>query len=522
MSNPSPSHTVWIIDDDQSIRRILHIALERAGYTVKCLANADNAIEALKLTDPPDVIFCDIRMPGTDGLSFLDHLQSHDANLPVIIMTAHSDLNATVNAYSHGAYDYLPKPFDLNNAIEMAQSAIESRQSNVTSTLSSPELSAKIIGDSPAMQNVYRIIGRLHNSSVNVLITGETGTGKELVAQALHQNSPRKNQPYIAINTAAIPRDLLESELFGHEKGAFTGATALRKGRFEQANGGTLFLDEIGDMPLDLQTRLLRVLAEGEFYRVGGQQPITVDVRVVAATHQDLHHLSQQGSFREDLYHRLNVIRLVLPPLRERAQDIDTLLQHFIKRVSTEIQEEPKALSDETLALLQTYDWPGNVRQLENVVRSLLIMTSGNIITPHDLPSTLLPGLNIDDHLASDDDTALSNDQTHNSTHPTKHTSTALDTTDNKIATSANLTAGIANDTFNDETWAEFSRQWIRTKIQHDEYDIATQSVKLLERCLIEIVLEETDGHRQAAAKRLGWGRNTLTRKINELFDESP
>jgi two-component system nitrogen regulation response regulator GlnG len=499
--NSTNQHTIWIIDDDDSIRRVMQIALERAGYMVKGLANADNALKALALTDAPDLIFCDIRMPGTSGLDFLDALSNRKSAPSVIIMTAHSDLDATVNAYSHGAYDYLPKPFDINRVIELAKNAItEIKQAGMQEPQAkkSAVLTQTIIGDSAPMQEVYRIIGRLHNSSINVLVTGETGTGKELIAQALHQNSPRAKKPFIAINTAAIPKDLLESELFGYEKGAFTGATSQRKGRFEQADGGTLFLDEIGDMPYELQTRLLRVLAEGEFYRVGGQQSVKVDVRIVAATHQDLNTLVKDNRFREDLYHRLNVIRLELPPLRARQGDISTLFGYFLEIAATEINDIPKQLHKDTEAVLVEYTWPGNVRQLENVMRSLTVMTSGTQVMINDLPLALLPGLALTKEFEK---TAINDDTSHKKTQ--------------EITSNTNTTSPSIQHT-QSSNWLEAVQHWAKTALESGEIDIAITAVEQLEEILITTTLEYTKGHKQEAAKKLGWGRNTLTRKSNE------
>jgi two-component system nitrogen regulation response regulator GlnG len=372
---------VWIVDDDESIRWVLEKALSREGMKVACFPGAAELLNALS-DGAPDVLISDIRMPGINGLELMERVRARSPKLPVIIMTAHSDLDAAVASYKGGAFEYLPKPFDVDGVATLVRRAV-SRSAN-GAPASAPAATA-LIGDAPAMQDVFRAIGRLSQSHITVLITGESGTGKELVARALHENSPRASHSFIAINTAAIPKDLLESEFFGHERGSFTGAQAQRKGRFEQADGGTLFLDEIGDMPADLQTRLLRVLQNGEFYRVGGLAPIRVDVRVIAATHQDLEKLVAQGRFREDLYHRLNVIRVRIPALREHAQDIPALSRHFLQRAAEELKAEPKLLRPEVMERLKTFDWPGNVRQLENVCRWLTVMAPGREIHGQDL-----------------------------------------------------------------------------------------------------------------------------------------
>ena len=397
------SEKLWIVDDDQSIRWVLQRALEKAQMNITAYEYASDLLRDLKAdgVQLPDAIISDIRMPGMNGFELLKEIHQYYPNIPVIIMTAHSDMDSAMSAYDSGAFEYLPKPFDINEATELARRACASNQSTVSNTTSKQSIENKpsdddlpisqqeIIGQSVAMQELFRTIGRLSKTSISVLITGESGTGKELVAKALHTHSPRKDEPFIAINTAAIPKELLESELFGHEKGAFTGAQAQRKGRFEQADRGTLFLDEIGDMPAELQTRLLRVLADGEFYRVGGTHAIKVDVRVVAATHQNLEEHVKKGSFREDLFHRLNVIRLQIPALRERDEDIIVLLNHFLAQASTELDVEQKSLSNEVSAFLQTLEWPGNVRQLENVSRWLTVMATGREITMEDLPQDL-------------------------------------------------------------------------------------------------------------------------------------
>ena len=411
-------------------------------------------------------------MPGVDGLELLSQLSDQHPELPVIIMTAHTDLDSAVSAYKGGAFEYLPKPFDIDDAISITQRACIKKQASID-TLGPDKNGPEIIGAAPAMQEVFRTIGRLSKSVISVLITGESGTGKELVALSLHKHSPRASEPFIALNTAAIPKELLESELFGHEKGAFTGAQALRKGRFEQADGGTLFLDEIGDMPAELQTRLLRVLADGVFYRVGGHTPIKVNVRVIAATHQNLEEHVKQGLFREDLYHRLNVIRIQLPALRERKEDIPGLLNLFLRRAVKELAAddgdiENKTIDAETMAYLSSLPWPGNVRQLENTCHWLAVMTSGQTVHISDLPPELL--------------------------------------SDNKHA---------SNETEGD--WKQILSTNIQQMLVSGETEIAPKIISKVERILIEATLQKTNGRKNDAAKLLGWGRNTLTRKIKEL-----
>jgi two-component system nitrogen regulation response regulator GlnG len=377
-------NAVWIVDDDQSIRWVLERALSREGFDVRAFGTARECLTALD-GDAPQVLVSDIRMPGESGIELLQKAKARRPGMPVIIMTAFSDLDSAVSAFQGGAFEYLPKPFDLPKAIELIRRAVEESEREAAAeetVLETPEM----MGQAPAMQEVFRAIGRLSQSNVTVMITGESGSGKELIARALHKHSPRGNQPFVALNTAAIPRDLLESELFGHERGAFTGAQQMRRGRFEQAEGGTLFLDEIGDMPAELQTRLLRVLSDGHFYRVGGHQPLKANVRVIAATHQNLEERVRQGLFREDLFHRLNVIRLRLPPLRERQQDVPLLARHFLARSARELGVEAKRLSDEALSRLAAFSWPGNVRQLENVCHWLTVMAPAQTIEAKDLP----------------------------------------------------------------------------------------------------------------------------------------
>ncbi|QIK38993.1 nitrogen regulation protein NR(I) [Caldichromatium japonicum] len=461
---------VWVIDDDRSIRWVLERALRKAGMEVTCFVDGVGVMGALE-RNRPDVILTDIRMPGIDGLELLRQVTSRHPHLPVIIMTAHTDLESAVSAFQDGAFEYLPKPFDIDEAISQINRACRrgrAEQPEETISATAPEL----VGEAPAMQEVFRAIGRLARSHVTVLINGESGTGKELVARALHRHSPRRDHPFIALNMAAIPRDLLESELFGHERGAFTGAQSKREGRFEQADGGTLFLDEIGDMPPELQTRLLRVLATGEFYRVGGLAPVRVDVRIIAATHQDLEQLVRQGRFREDLFHRLNVIRIRLPPLRERREDIPLLMRHFLAQAARELDCEPKTLSPEAIKHLKHFDWPGNVRQLENTARWLTVMAAGKYIHADDLPPEI-QGTSVE---------------------PT-----------------ADATA-----------WEQALRRWAQQRLLEGGAALLDDALPLFERTLIQVALEQTGGRRQEAARLLGWGRNTLTRKLKELhLDDS-
>ena len=464
------SEQVWILDDDSSIRWVLEKALQGAKLSTASFAAAESLWQALEISQP-HVIVSDIRMPGTDGLSLLERLQVHYPHIPVIIMTAHSDLDSAVSAYQAGAFEYLPKPFDIDEAISLVERALTHATEQSPAPAQETQVKTpEIIGEAPAMQEVFRAIGRLSRSSISVLINGQSGTGKELVAGALHKHSPRKDKPFIALNMAAIPKDLIESELFGHEKGAFTGAANVRQGRFEQANGGTLFLDEIGDMPLDVQTRLLRVLADGQFYRVGGHNAVQVDVRIIAATHQDLELLVQKGGFREDLFHRLNVIRVHLPPLSQRREDIPQLATHFLASAAKEIGVETKLMTKETAVKLSQLPWPGNVRQLENTCRWLTVMASGQEILPQDLPPELLKD-------------------------PVSVTHTAKGSQD----------------------WQSALTEWIDQKLSEGNSDLLTEVQPAFERILLETALRHTQGHKQEAAKRLGWGRNTLTRKLKEL-----
>jgi two-component system, NtrC family, nitrogen regulation response regulator GlnG len=455
---------VWLVDDDASIRWVLERALRNGGMVPRAFEAAEPALDALR-RDTPDVLITDIRMPGASGLELLKRIRDARPALPVIVMTAHSDLGNAVSAYEGGAFEYLPKPFDIDEAVALVRRAASAALGAASDAGGTPRI-PELLGRAPAMQQVFRAIGRLARSSVTVLITGESGTGKELVARALHEHSPRAGRPFVALNTAAIPADLLESELFGHERGAFTGADAQRRGRFEQADGGTLFLDEIGDMSLPLQTRLLRVLAEGEFYRVGGQTPIRVDVRVIAATHQNLEERLARGLFREDLYHRVNVIRIELPPLRARAEDIPDLLSHYMTVAAHELGVEPKALSPEALARLVAHDWPGNVRELVNLCRRLSVLAPGSAVHLADLPAEL---------------------------------------------------AARAIEAAHEADWAVALAAWAERHAASGKAPLLDTALPQFERVLIRAALKRTQGHRQEAARLLGWGRNTLTRKVKEL-----
>jgi two-component system nitrogen regulation response regulator GlnG len=464
------SQPVWIVDDDSSIRWVLEKALNAASINCLSFDNPEDLLLQIQSGQAPMVIISDVRMPQMDGLQLLEEVHKHYPELPFIIMTAHSDLDSAVNAYQSGAFEYLPKPFDVDEALALTQRALEHAKESSSNTAIEPENPSKeIIGAAPAMQEVFRAIGRLSRSSISVLINGQSGTGKELVAQALHKHSPRSRQSFVALNMAAIPTELVESELFGHEKGAFTGAQNMRTGRFEQADGGTLFLDEIGDMPVGVQTRLLRVLADGQFYRVGGHNPVSVDVRIIAATHQDLEQKVADGSFREDLYHRLNVIKVHIPSLNERREDIPLLAKHFLVKAAKELGVEMKSLSEAAAQKLTTIKWTGNVRQLENTCRWLTVMASGQEIKPADFPPELTQN----------------------------HTTVA------------------ANKAQSD--WQELLADWADEQLQGGKNDILDQALLHFERVLLDRALHHTHGHKQEAAKRLGWGRNTLTRKLKEL-----
>ena len=461
------AESVWVIDDDQSIRWVLEKALEKAKMDVKSFSSASGILETLE-RGQPDALITDVRMPGMDGFELLGKIQQRFPELPVIIITAHSDLDSAVTAYQDGAFEYLPKPFDVQEAVELTQRAVDhSRSVKAGNTESINDDLPEIIGEAPAMQEVFRAIGRLSRSNITVLINGESGTGKELVARALHKHSPRTDMPFVALNMAAIPKDLLESELFGHERGAFTGAQTQRIGRFEQSDGGTLFLDEIGDMPAEMQTRLLRVLSDGEFFRVGGHTPIKVNVRIIAATHQNLEQRVQEGSFREDLFHRLNVIRVHLPALRERREDIGILIRYFLQRAAVELNVDAKILLPDAEAYLKQLDWPGNVRQIENLCRWLTVMASGHEIRVDDLPTELKQSSSV-----------------------------------------AESSSG---------SWESILRDWANRQFADGRDDLLDEALPAFERTMIEAALARTAGRRQDAARLLGWGRNTLTRKIKEL-----
>ena len=580
-------HSLWLIDDDPALRLILEDTFQDAGLEVQAFSNAKGAWAKLNdiLNDHqnqarlPDVILTDIRMPMMDGLSFSQWMNKNFPDLPVIIMTAHSDLKSAVDSYDTGAFEYLPKPFDLDHAVTIVKKAIGTNpkastlkseekpvvasnpatdasvtfKTNKTTTTDSAAIkatkttatkpskpegvqSSPIIGQSAAMQTVFRAIGRLASSPITVLITGESGTGKELVAGALHENSPRQKKPFIALNMAAIPHELIESELFGHEKGAFTGATTQRQGRFEQADGGTLFLDEIGDMPFSTQTRLLRVLAKGEFFRVGGQKPIKVDVRIIAATHQNLEQLVKEGKFREDLFYRLNVIRLPLPPLRARPDDIPELIEFFMSKAATEMKTDKKQLSPEALHIMQAFNWPGNVRQLENACRWITVMATGEVLGIEDLPPDLTEfaqryltdqqRLTAQPLHDADNNPSILPAVNRNTT-PTSelppsnlqvpsNLSNSSNTNSSSSPTAVNLSSGaLLHDQPID--WQSQLQTWATTALSQGETEILQLATPEFEKVLIKVALEHTKGRKGEAADLLGWGRNTLTRKIKLL-----
>jgi two-component system nitrogen regulation response regulator GlnG len=493
---------IWIVDDDQSIRFVLEKALMREGMPTRSFTHPREvlqALDAVSAEESPQVLVSDIRMPGGSGLDLLSQVKTRLPGLPVIIMTAYSDLDSAVSAFQGGAFEYLPKPFDLTKAIELIRRAVEESQREQTSATnvdSTPEM----LGQAPAMQDVFRAIGRLSQSHVTVMITGESGSGKELVARALHKHSQRADGPFVAINTAAIPKDLLESELFGHERGAFTGAQAMRRGRFEQADGGTLFLDEIGDMKFDLQTRLLRVLSDGSFYRVGGHSAIKTNVRVIAATHQNLEQRVQEGAFREDLFHRLNVIRLRLPALRERREDIPMLTRHFLQQSAQQLGVEAKRISDNAIELLQNFAFPGNVRQLENICHWLTVMAPAQAIEPKDLPPEVLapgPGAGM---LNSSGISALE----------PSVTATAV------LNGSAPATKPVVLNAPG-ENWQAGLEAEAMSLLASGRVDVWDEMTRRFEASLIQTALAHTRGRRIDAAHKLGIGRNTITRKIQEL-----
>ena len=467
--------SIWVADDEKSIRWVLDKALSKEGMQVTCFESAEDLLENFG-KETPDVIISDIRMHGMDGLALLAEIRQSQPDLPVIIMTAHSDLDSAVSSIQGGAFEYIPKPFEVDEAVSVVQRALANvPQSTATRPPVDDDPPDEIIGKAPAMQEVFRAIGRLSRSHVTVLINGQSGTGKELVAHALHRHSPRREGPFVALNMAAIPQDLIESELFGHEKGAFTGANQVRIGRFEQANEGTLFLDEIGDMPAETQTRLLRVLSDGRFYRVGGHEPRNANVRIIAATHQDLETLVTENRFREDLFHRLNVIRVHLPNLADRREDIPLLLEHFLKSAALELDEEAKVFLPETLAYLCALPWPGNVRQLENFCRWITVMATGRDVHLSDLPPEL------------------------------------------KLSEPESATSDI-------DRWDQHLRLWAETRLSSgplDEKGLLGEALPTFERIMIESTLAHTAGRKRDASILLGWGRNTLTRKMHELDMDS-
>ena len=501
---------VWVVDDDASIRWVLEKALGRAQLPVRLFESASDAMRALQ-EDTPQVLVSDIRMPGDSGLELLEKVKARLPELPVIIMTGFSDLDSAVNAFQGGAFEYLPKPFDIDEATALIQRAVKESAGDVVSKPATADVQLEMLGQAPAMQEVFRAIGRLSQSSATVLITGESGSGKELVANALHRHSPRADKPFVALNTAAIPHDLLESELFGHERGSFTGAQATRKGRFEQADGGTLFLDEIGDMPLDLQTRLLRVLSDGQYYRVGGQQALKANVRVIAATHQNLEQRVAEGRFREDLFHRLNVIRLRLPALRERREDIAGLAHHFLVRSAKSLAVEPKQLSSEALALIQQHPFPGNVRQLENLCHWITVMAPSNVVAAADLPPEFR-GQNASAPQAVNGSHAL------NGSHGF---GPAVGVTAMASAAPQGSTLPSAAG---DGDWRALLKAELVAAIRSGQEDgqLFDRLSGDFERVVYGTALEKTRGKRLEAASLLGVGRNTITRKIQELSLEEP
>ncbi|KVU67762.1 nitrogen regulation protein NR(I) [Burkholderia ubonensis] len=498
---------IWIVDDDQSIRWVLEKALARDSFATKSFSNVRDALGALD-HETPQVLVSDIRMPGGSGLELLQAVHERMPDLPVIIMTAFSDLDSAVAAFQGGAFEYLAKPFDVDKAVELIRRAVEESLRSGAPQDDRVAEAPEMLGQAPAMQDMFRAIGRLSHSAATVLITGESGTGKELVARALHRHSPRANGPFIALNTAAIPKDLLESELFGHERGAFTGAQTTRQGRFEQAENGTLFLDEIGDMPFDLQTRLLRVLSDGQFYRVGGHSPLRANVRVIAATHQNLESRVRQGLFREDLYHRLNVIRLRLPPLRERSEDIALLTRHFLQKSARDLGVEPKRVSDEALAYLTSLPFPGNVRQLENLANWLTVMAPAQTVEIKDLPPDLVPsgaavvamGDAADTQAAGSDASAL----------PPIAGVTGAPAA---AAPNGGAPAGYP-------MWEHGLRTEVARLLRENSADVMDELARRFEAAVIREALDFTRGRKVEAAERLGIGRNTITRKIQELHLE--
>ena len=500
---------IWIVDDDQSIRFVLEKALLRENLPTRSFTSPREVLQALSQASEdelPQILVSDIRMPGGSGLDLLTKVKERMPMLPVIIMTAFSDLDSAVSAFQGGAFEYLPKPFDLPKAVELIRRAVdESQREQAQSDLQ--DATPEMLGQAPAMQDVFRAIGRLSQSHVTVMITGESGSGKELVARALHKHSPRGDTgtkgPFVAINTAAIPKDLLESELFGHERGAFTGAQATRRGRFEQAEGGTLFLDEIGDMPFDLQTRLLRVLSDGNFYRVGGHSAIKANVRVIAATHQDLEKRVKEGAFREDLFHRLNVIRLRLPALRERREDIPTLTRHFLQQSAQQLGVEPKRISDAAQSRMNLFNFPGNVRQLENICHWLTVMAPAQVIEPKDLPPEVL---------------GLANESGPMAQHVLEDVATSAHAIEDEtqVASSKSITSPVVLN-LPGADWEQGFEAEAMSLLVAGRTDVWDAMVNRVEARLIQTALASTRGRRIEAAQKLGIGRNTITRKIQEL-----
>ncbi len=514
--------SIWIVDDDQAIRWVLDKALQRAGMVPRCFERARDVLDALD-DEQPDVLVTDIRMPDISGIDLLKSIKKRATGLPVIVMTAYTDLDSTVTAFHEGAFDYLVKPFDVNEAVALIQRAYEHSRENVVpplpETVATPSLSSdddKMMTQSSSrqMQEIFRAIGRLAPSKVTVLITGESGTGKELIARAVHKHGTRAGKPFVALNAAAIPRDLLEAELFGHERGSFTGASAQRRGRFEEANGGTLFLDEIGDMPLELQTRLLRVLAEGNFYRIGGSQPVSVDVRIIAATHQPLEVRVEQGTFREDLFHRLNVIRLRVPPLRERKEDIGQLATHFLKVAASSLGVSPKQLSSEALAILQEFDFPGNVRQLENFCHWLTVMSPGQRIDKNDLPPELMASLSFSPGTPERGTQVL---PWPGGTQQSAAETAAYPSLSDHAGQVSGGSSASANEGRDQQNWLDKLEVEVRQRLQSNEKDIMDHLTREFERIVLTTTLENCRGRRIDAAARLGIGRNTVTRKLKEL-----
>tara|TARA_B100000963_G_scaffold356505_1_gene376724 strand:- start:3416 stop:4795 length:1380 start_codon:yes stop_codon:yes gene_type:complete len=455
-------HKIWIVDDDEPIRLVLEESLSSSGFKTKSFSSAEQLIEEINDKNTPDLIITDVQMPGILGYDLLKHIKNNFDHIPVVVMTAYADMQAAVDSFGGGAFEYLPKPFDLEEATEIIKRALEDKPK--TKGLKK-ETKLGIIGDSTAMQNVFRSIGKLSTTIATVLIQGESGTGKELVAKALHKNSPRNDMPFIALNMADIPKELVESELFGHEKGSFTGAVEQRIGRFEQANGGTLFLDEIGDMPIESQTRLLRVLSNKEFYRVGGDKPIKVDVRIIAATHQNLNNLVSQKNFREDLFYRLNVIKIEVPPLRKRKEDIEDLSKYFLKNYSDSLDEDLKVISDQAINVMLKYDWPGNVRQLENVCYWLTLMSPSQSVKVQDLPSEV------------------------------------------KEFEVSNISSS---------SWEDGLQNWLKNVSMNIDSGLSEIAITKIEKMLIRTALERSNGKKNDAAQILGWGRNTLSKKMKE------